>query len=152
MILRQNQIKVRKVKRRPLFFHLYICSDTESSEEKARHGGGFKWITLEKHMRSGIRHVYWLGHMFRRNKWVISLILEDEMKRKVKSVDGGHGSPVVKQSDLGWVVTSSSPVPLKTHRVGEQCTLNLSIAQTSSRWYGAVVRRRGASSGAVHVT
>ncbi|GFU63993.1 hypothetical protein TNCV_245711 [Trichonephila clavipes] len=25
-------------------------------------------------------HVYWLGHMFGRNKWVISLILEDEMK------------------------------------------------------------------------
>ncbi|GFX34510.1 hypothetical protein TNCV_3657481 [Trichonephila clavipes] len=50
MILRQNQIKARKVKRRPLFFHLYICSDTESREEKARHGDGFKWITLEKHM------------------------------------------------------------------------------------------------------
>ncbi|GFX18980.1 hypothetical protein TNCV_322851 [Trichonephila clavipes] len=46
---KQNQIKVRKVKRRPLFFHLYICSDTESREKKARHGGGFKWIPLEKH-------------------------------------------------------------------------------------------------------
>ncbi|GFT52646.1 hypothetical protein TNCV_3765411 [Trichonephila clavipes] len=50
MIFKTYQIKVRKVKRRPLFFHLYICSDTESREEKARHGGGFKWITLEKHM------------------------------------------------------------------------------------------------------
>ncbi|GFT68290.1 uncharacterized protein TNCV_659091 [Trichonephila clavipes] len=49
-------------------------------------------------------------------------------------------------------VTSSSPVPLKTHRVGQRCTLNLSRAETSSRWCGVVVRRGGASSGVVHVT
>ncbi|GFT03772.1 hypothetical protein TNCV_411521 [Trichonephila clavipes] len=29
-------------------------------------------------------------------------------------------------------VTSSSPVPLKTRRVGQRCTLNLSRAETSS--------------------
>ncbi|GFW20758.1 uncharacterized protein TNCV_1049791 [Trichonephila clavipes] len=39
-------------------------------------------------------------------------------------------------------VTCSSPVPLKTHRVGEKCTLNLSRAQTSSCWSGVVVKRR----------
>ncbi|GFS52425.1 reverse transcriptase domain-containing protein [Trichonephila clavipes] len=39
------------------------------------------------------------------------------------------------------LVTSSSPVPLKTRRIGERCTLNLSRAQTSSRWCGVVVRR-----------
>ncbi|GFX88809.1 hypothetical protein TNCV_1558541 [Trichonephila clavipes] len=46
-------------------------------------------------------------------------------------------------------VTSSSPVPLKTHRVGQRCKLNLSRAETSFRswWCG-----RGASSGVVHVT
>ncbi|GFU47808.1 uncharacterized protein TNCV_4465501 [Trichonephila clavipes] len=49
-------------------------------------------------------------------------------------------------------VTGSSPVPLKTHRVGQRCTLNLSRAETSSRWCGVVVRRGGASSGVVHVT
>ncbi|GFV94707.1 uncharacterized protein TNCV_3864301 [Trichonephila clavipes] len=49
-------------------------------------------------------------------------------------------------------VTSSSPVPLKTRRVGQRCTLNLSRAETSSRWCGVVVRRGGASSGVVHVT
>ncbi|GFT82487.1 retrovirus-related Pol polyprotein from transposon RE1 [Trichonephila clavipes] len=38
-------------------------------------------------------------------------------------------------------VTSSSPVPLKTRRVGKRCTLNLSRAETSSRWCGVVVRR-----------
>ncbi|GFW08963.1 hypothetical protein TNCV_3475101 [Trichonephila clavipes] len=38
-------------------------------------------------------------------------------------------------------VTSSSPVPLKTRRVGERCTLNLSRAQTSSCWSGVVVKR-----------
>ncbi|GFT82505.1 uncharacterized protein TNCV_2898061 [Trichonephila clavipes] len=33
-----------------------------------------------------------------------------------------------------------APVPLKTRRVGQRCTLNLSRAETSSRWCGVVVR------------
>ncbi|GFY09589.1 uncharacterized protein TNCV_380851 [Trichonephila clavipes] len=37
-------------------------------------------------------------------------------------------------------VTGSSPVPLKTRRVGQRFTLNLSRAETSSRWCGVVVR------------
>ncbi|GFU77436.1 uncharacterized protein TNCV_3498101 [Trichonephila clavipes] len=49
-------------------------------------------------------------------------------------------------------VTGLNPVPLKTHRVEQRCTLNLSRAETSSRWCGVVVRRGGASSGVVHVT
>ncbi|GFS89901.1 transposable element Tc1 transposase [Trichonephila clavipes] len=44
---------------------------------------------------------------------------------------------------VACLVTSSSPVPLKTHRVGQRCTLNLSRAETSSRWCGVVVRRGG---------
>ncbi|GFV49840.1 uncharacterized protein TNCV_1391221 [Trichonephila clavipes] len=62
------------------------------------------------------------------------------------------GSPVVKVSDYGRYVMSSSPVPLKTRHAGQRCTLNLSRAETSSRWCGVVVRRGGASSGVVHVT
>ncbi|GFU84408.1 uncharacterized protein TNCV_4680261 [Trichonephila clavipes] len=50
------------------------------------------------------------------------------------------------------LVTSSSPVPLKTRRVGQRCTLNLSRAETSSHWCGVVVRRGDASSGVDHVT
>ncbi|GFU88509.1 uncharacterized protein TNCV_567821 [Trichonephila clavipes] len=50
------------------------------------------------------------------------------------------------------LVMSSSPVPLKTRRVGQRCTLNLSRAETSPCWCGVVVRRRGTSSGVVHVT
>ncbi|GFU32869.1 uncharacterized protein TNCV_4154961 [Trichonephila clavipes] len=65
---------------------------------------------------------------------------------------GGCGSPVVKVSNHGRHVMSSIPVPLKTRRVGQRCTLNLSRAETSSRWCGVVVRRGGASSGVVHVT
>ncbi|GFU34464.1 hypothetical protein TNCV_1992101 [Trichonephila clavipes] len=38
-------------------------------------------------------------------------------------------------------VTSSNPVPLKAHHVGERCTLNLSRAQTSSCWSGVAVER-----------
>ncbi|GFX09879.1 uncharacterized protein TNCV_3565571 [Trichonephila clavipes] len=64
----------------------------------------------------------------------------------------GCGSPVVRVSDHGRYVMSSSPVPLKTRRVRQRCTLNLSRAETSSRWCGVVVRRGGASSGVVHVT
>ncbi|GFW09994.1 uncharacterized protein TNCV_4207591 [Trichonephila clavipes] len=64
----------------------------------------------------------------------------------------GCGSPVVKASNHGRHVMRSIPVPLKTRRVGQRCTLNLSRAETSSRWCGVVVRRGGASSGVVHVT
>ncbi|GFV83440.1 hypothetical protein TNCV_3055871 [Trichonephila clavipes] len=46
----------------------------------------------------------------------------------------GCGSPVVKVSKHGRHVMSSIPVPLKTRRVGQRCTLNLSRAETSSRW------------------
>ncbi|GFU78659.1 transposable element Tcb2 transposase [Trichonephila clavipes] len=44
---------------------------------------------------------------------------------------------------VACLVTSSSPVPLKTRHVGQRCTLNLSRAETSSRWCGVVVRRGG---------
>ncbi|GFV38902.1 uncharacterized protein TNCV_192701 [Trichonephila clavipes] len=64
----------------------------------------------------------------------------------------GCGSPMVKVSDHGRHVMSSSSVPLKTRRVGQRCTLNLSRAETSSRWCGVVVKRGGTSSGVVHVT
>ncbi|GFW16485.1 integrase catalytic domain-containing protein [Trichonephila clavipes] len=60
--------------------------------------------------------------------------------------------PVVMVSNHGRHVMSSIQVPLKTRRVGQRCTLNLSRAETSSRWCGVVVRRGGASSGVVHVT
>ncbi|GFT41924.1 uncharacterized protein TNCV_1667711 [Trichonephila clavipes] len=55
----------------------------------------------------------------------------------------GCGSLVVKVSDCGGHAMSSNPIPLKTRRVEKGCTLNLSRAQTSSRWCGVVVRRGG---------
>ncbi|GFX65652.1 uncharacterized protein TNCV_4093461 [Trichonephila clavipes] len=55
----------------------------------------------------------------------------------------GHGSRVVKVSDRGWRVMSSSRVPLKARRVGERCTLNLTRAQMSFHWCGVVARRGG---------
>ncbi|GFW95859.1 hypothetical protein TNCV_1625191 [Trichonephila clavipes] len=61
------------------------------------------------------------------------------------------GSLVVKASDHGRHVPSSSPVPLKTLRVGQRCTLNLSRAETRPP-DGVVVMRGGASSDVVHVT
>ncbi|GFV58788.1 uncharacterized protein TNCV_3731261 [Trichonephila clavipes] len=44
---------------------------------------------------------------------------------------------------VACLVTSSSQVPLKTRRVGQRCTLNLSSAETFSRWCGVVFRRGG---------
>ncbi|GFU08738.1 uncharacterized protein TNCV_990951 [Trichonephila clavipes] len=44
-----------------------------------------------------------------------------------------------------------NPAPLKTRRVGQRSTLNLSRAETSSRWCGSK-ENGGASSGVVHVT
>ncbi|GFY25571.1 uncharacterized protein TNCV_2486911 [Trichonephila clavipes] len=62
------------------------------------------------------------------------------------------GSPVVKVSDHGKYVMSLNPVPLKSRRVGTQCALNQSRAQKSSRWWGVLIRRGGASSGVIRVT
>ncbi|GFW21180.1 zonadhesin [Trichonephila clavipes] len=55
-------------------------------------------------------------------------------------------------SGQGNGIVSSSLVPLKTHRVGKSSTLNLSGAQTFSRWCDVVVRRGGSSSGVILVT
>ncbi|GFW12093.1 hypothetical protein TNCV_4531581 [Trichonephila clavipes] len=65
----------------------------------------------------------------------------------------GSSSLVVKVTD-SWLAyhVISSPVPLKTHRVGAQCTLNLSRARTSTHWCGVAVRRGGTVSGVVLVT
>ncbi|GFW60855.1 hypothetical protein TNCV_2672761 [Trichonephila clavipes] len=38
---------------------------------------------------------------------------------------------------VACLVACSSPVALKTRRVGQRCTLNLSRAETSSRWCGS---------------
>ncbi|GFY25503.1 uncharacterized protein TNCV_2486231 [Trichonephila clavipes] len=60
------------------------------------------------------------------------------LRRQSNSLNG-CGSPVVKVMDHGRHVTSSSPVPLKTRRVGQRFMLNLSRAETSSRWCSAVI-------------
>ncbi|GFU09040.1 uncharacterized protein TNCV_1319051 [Trichonephila clavipes] len=62
---------------------------------------------------------------------------------KTKVYNGGCGSPVVKVSDHGRHVMSSSPVPLKTRREGQRCTFNLPRAEMSSRWCGVEERREG---------
>ncbi|GFY15702.1 hypothetical protein TNCV_1283471 [Trichonephila clavipes] len=55
----------------------------------------------------------------------------------LRATISGRSKLVVKVSDRGRHVTSSSPVPLKTLSVEERCTLNLSRVQTSSRWCGS---------------
>ncbi|GFT18409.1 uncharacterized protein TNCV_4059171 [Trichonephila clavipes] len=101
----------------------------------------------------------------------VGVIGSDAYKTETYLTDMSHPSPLPCSFDLEFrdtlvaavaewyryrtvacFVTGSSPVPLKTRRVGQRCTLNLSRAETSSRWCGVVVRRGGASSGVVHVT
>ncbi|GFV68445.1 uncharacterized protein TNCV_3129011 [Trichonephila clavipes] len=76
-----------------------------------------------------------LGHL--------GIVTPELTYRRINNLNGywAYGSPVVKVLDHGQHVMSSSPVPQNTRRVGEQCTLNLSRAPTSSRWWGVVVRR-----------
>ncbi|GFW92296.1 uncharacterized protein TNCV_3541821 [Trichonephila clavipes] len=74
------------------------------------------------------------------------------MIEAVISAKAAVGAKWSRYRIVAGLVTSSSPVPLKTRHVGQRFTLNLSRAQTSSRWCGVVVWRGGASSGVVHVT
>ncbi|GFT43109.1 uncharacterized protein TNCV_5119691 [Trichonephila clavipes] len=63
-----------------------------------------------------------------------------KFREGVPAQNFGRGSRVVY---LAGIVTSSSPVPLKTRRIEQRCTLDLARAETSSRWCGVVVRRWG---------
>ncbi|GFW08753.1 hypothetical protein TNCV_4299261 [Trichonephila clavipes] len=72
--------------------------------------------------------------------------------RKQRRIDREVVFDVTSISIVAGFVTSSSPVPLKTRRVAQRCTLNLWRAETSSRWCGVVVRKIGLSSGVVDVT
>ncbi|GFW75973.1 uncharacterized protein TNCV_351581 [Trichonephila clavipes] len=71
---------------------------------------------------------------------------------KLSSMEVAAVDEWYRYRNVACLVVSSSPVPLKTRRVGQRCTSNLSRAETSSRWCGVVVRRGGASSGVVHIT
>ncbi|GFU51873.1 uncharacterized protein TNCV_3733801 [Trichonephila clavipes] len=75
-----------------------------------------------------------------------------ESKESAPETRNGFEAEWYRYRIVACLVTSSSPVPLKTRRVPQRCTLNLSRAETSSRWCGVVVRRGCASSGVVHVT
>ncbi|GFY32194.1 uncharacterized protein TNCV_3557021 [Trichonephila clavipes] len=68
------------------------------------------------------------------------------------SAESAFLNAIFRYQIVACLVLSLSPVPLKNRRVGQRCTLNLSRAETSSRWCGVVVKRGGANSGVVHVT
>ncbi|GFW23139.1 uncharacterized protein TNCV_3802391 [Trichonephila clavipes] len=75
--------------------------------------------------------------MYNRQQENIEIKKKDHLQTLVLRGRQGCGSPVVKVSDHGRHVMSSSPVPLNIHRVGQRCTLNLSRAETSYRWCGS---------------
>ncbi|GFU68679.1 uncharacterized protein TNCV_308941 [Trichonephila clavipes] len=88
----------------------------------------------------------WWIEIYNQKIWLSSLFMP------FRSLGVAAVAEWYRYQTVACFVTGSSPVPLKTRRVGQRCTLNLSRAETSSRWCGVVVRRGGASSGVVHVT
>ncbi|GFU74852.1 uncharacterized protein TNCV_4961801 [Trichonephila clavipes] len=72
-----------------------------------------------------------------------SLFLQGYQINDVPDFDVAAVAEWYRYRTVACFVTGSSPVPLKTRRVGQRCTLNLSRAETSSRWCGVVVRRGG---------
>ncbi|GFV43722.1 hypothetical protein TNCV_1270951 [Trichonephila clavipes] len=69
--------------------------------------------------------------------------------RKIVRLQQPH--PLKMVSDRRLPCQEFEPSTTKDPRVGQRCTLNMSRAETSSRWYG-VVGEGSASSGVVHVT
>ncbi|GFY26370.1 hypothetical protein TNCV_25671 [Trichonephila clavipes] len=59
-----------------------------------------------------------------------------KLRHELIAVSPWHRAAVAQWlTNHGRHVMSSIPVPLKTRRVGQRCTLNLSRAETSSRWW-----------------
>ncbi|GFW57396.1 uncharacterized protein TNCV_543101 [Trichonephila clavipes] len=66
----------------------------------------------------------------------IDIILEPKLLPSIRDIFVAAVVEWYRYRIVACLVTSSSPVPLKTRRVGQRCTLNLSRA-------GVVVRRGG---------
>ncbi|GFT38693.1 hypothetical protein TNCV_1498841, partial [Trichonephila clavipes] len=62
---------------------------------------------------------------------------KERMYSSVSQTVGAAVAEWYRHRIVAGFVTSSSPVPLKTRRVGQRCTLNLSRAEMSSRWCGS---------------
>ncbi|GFU49234.1 hypothetical protein TNCV_2675251 [Trichonephila clavipes] len=85
-------------------------------------------------------HVVGLGKQFRA-QLKVRAIIDFSISRyktqvKVLGYDRQYIPMFSRYRNVACFVTSSRPVPLKTRRVGQRCTLNLSRAETSSRWCG----------------
>ncbi|GFX81726.1 uncharacterized protein TNCV_317301 [Trichonephila clavipes] len=84
--------------------------------------------------------------MHGREKFQLPVTVSDERKVEMNEVPKFPVAAVAewyRYRTVACFVTGSNPVPLKTRRVGQRCTLNLSRAETSSRWCGVVVWRGG---------
>ncbi|GFV80768.1 uncharacterized protein TNCV_4619291 [Trichonephila clavipes] len=73
----------------------------------------------------------------------VCTLISEEFKTGIWQPEVAAVAEWYRYRTVACLVTGSSPVPLKTRRVGQRCTLNLSRAETSSRWCGVVVRRGG---------
>ncbi|GFW80497.1 uncharacterized protein TNCV_2415991 [Trichonephila clavipes] len=79
-------------------------------------------------LAKALNHRQFKEFLFEMESEYVDLLVHNKLLTIMK----GCRTPVVKESDHGRHVMSSSPVPPKTHRVGARYTSNLSSAQTSS--------------------
>ncbi|GFS77528.1 uncharacterized protein TNCV_320831 [Trichonephila clavipes] len=108
------------------FFH--CCSSNQNPMHGQCPTGKDSWCKYKQALSDGKVYVDKTAGL---SNYVIKVI-------KPTYLAQGCGSPVVKVSNHGRHVMSSIQVPLKTRP--QRCTLNLSRAETSSRWCGVVVR------------
>ncbi|GFT79159.1 hypothetical protein TNCV_3095081 [Trichonephila clavipes] len=91
-----------------------------------------RWISITPPFILNYLRFVWLITLLYVNHHSVTLVkVETDLRDSSISVwrqRGGRGSLMVKVSDRGWRVMSSSPVPLKIRRVGQRCTLSLSRA------------------------
>ncbi|GFV34000.1 transposable element Tc1 transposase [Trichonephila clavipes] len=121
-----------------------------------KHGGGSVMRAVQKHQ---IKSKEQLKLVLQEERLHIApettRYLVESVPRRLEAVISAKGSSVAQVRNrtavtewsryriVAGLVTSSSPVPLKTCHVGQLCPLNLSRAQTFSRWCDVVVRRMG---------
>ncbi|GFW01435.1 hypothetical protein TNCV_5030851 [Trichonephila clavipes] len=113
-----------------------IMGNYNQSEKKSRTLGGGSGPPCGRHCHEVIfPHVHRFEGVLVVQTWYF--FGRQRTNTEVPRCSKGCGNPVVKVTDHGRHVMSSSPVPLKTRREGHRCTLNLSRAETSSRWCGS---------------
>ncbi|GFV85088.1 uncharacterized protein TNCV_3320261 [Trichonephila clavipes] len=116
-------------------------TDFFPEEDTTKSYSGFEAEPTRLQAEGHSHHTGWATDVLLRKSVTIDVLIESRIGALIPKMLWVRGSRVVWYRIVACLVTSSSPVPLKKRRVGQRCTLNLSRAETSSRWCGVVFRR-----------